>query len=157
MGGYAECEAINKYPAESGMHDEWIKNNLHFYLFPLDTILGEAVEYTYRGDNMGPSLPGIYFLQYDGDIVYVGRASNICQRLASHWRSAKHWSHFWAFTAQREALREIEYMYLAWLRPILNSEDNQGWTEVADRLITGLDTYSPFEAITFEREAPPHD
>lgn len=118
----------------------WVDENLHRFLFPVERICEEAVEYTYRGDNMGPCNSGIYFLQWGGQIVYVGMATDICARLAAHRKSKKQWTHFWCFVGvPREILRQVEYVYLKWLNPPLNRPDNKGWSERGRELVNSLE------------------
>jgi len=124
----------------------WLTENMHRFLFPLNDIRGGAVEYRPPGD--GPNGPGIYFLQWDGDVVYVGKSNQIAQRLWAHFKSqSKQWTHFWCITGvPDEILEEVEYMYVAWLNPIHNVL-RRGYTEIAHELIANLERYRPFDSV----------
>ena len=123
--------------------DSWLDANLCRFLFPLDEIRSNAKEYSYA-DCGAPSVAGIYFLQWDGDIVYVGKASNIATRLRAHWADGKLWTHYWCFSGVPEYILEnVEYMYIQWLNPIMN-DHCRGWTEIGSRLIQDLEPYEPF-------------
>lgn len=143
--------SIDQEEAASGvlMHpreiEPWLDANLAGCLFSLDDIRGDAVKFRYA-DRHGPGKAGIYFLQYDGDVVYVGKSHNIARRLQAHWRSDKLWTHFWCIAdIPTEVLGHVEYMYIAWLDPVLNGKC-LGWTSLADELIADMEPYRPFAA-----------
>lgn len=124
----------------------WLDENMHRFLFQLEDIRSGAIEFRYA-DRAAPNDSGIYFLQYDGDIVYVGLAKYIGDRLRSHWKSEKVWTHFWCITGVPiGVLQEVEYMYIQWLNPVLNVKC-KGQTDIADRLIADLEPYEPFVGI----------
>jgi len=124
----------------------WIETNMPKFLFQLEEIRGGAVEYSPPGD--GPNGAGIYFLQFDGDVVYVGKSKSVAARLWTHFLDkSKAWTHFWCITGvPHEMLEDVEYMYIAWLKPILNHHC-RGGSEIADKLIADLEPYRPFVAI----------
>lgn len=129
--------------------EPWIDANIHRYLFDLEAIRGEAVKFRYA-DVFGPNTCGVYFLQWGGDIVYIGKASNIASRLRAHWMGDKTWTHFWCITGMpKEIMPDVEGMYIQWLKPILNIKP-EFCCEVAEGLIKGLPDYQPFVGITYE-------
>lgn len=126
--------------------DPWMAENLAKCLFPVEKIKSDQVRFRYA-DRCGPSVNGIYFLLYEGDVVYVGKASNIATRLRAHWKSEKVWTHFWCITdIPDRCLEDVESMYISWLDPIVNIKC-QGCTELGASLIENLEPYRPFRAM----------
>lgn len=125
--------------------DRWIEQYAAKCLFDVDAIRSGAIEFRYA-DQRGPNCPGVYFLLYGGEIVYVGKAASISNRLRSHSQD-KVWTHFWCITGiPVDATGAIEGMYIAWLRPIANV--GRGYCEdIGHDLIKDLAPYRPYRAM----------
>ena len=97
---------------------EWIKENGRRFLFDVDHIVSSAIDYRQIRDHQHP---GIYFLLLDGNIVYVGKSTNIYWRVWQHF-SEKMFSDVFCFEAPEAALDFIESYYINTMRPLLNSK-----------------------------------
>lgn len=103
-----------------GMLD-WFRDHPEVLHHTKDHIVREARQYQrYGGDHEVPSFHGVYFLVDSGEIVYVGKAQAVCNRLCEHWLRKK-FDSYWCFgEVPYEWLEYIEHLYIQRLQPRLN-------------------------------------
>lgn len=64
---------------------------------------------------------GVYFLIADGEIVYVGKSTNVESRLVNHsFTKAGQFDSYFVIEAPEKFLRDLECRYITALRPKLN-------------------------------------
>lgn len=62
----------------------------------------------------------VYFLCKSGEVVYVGKAANLLQRLGDHQENGKDFDSVWYLYVPPESLRVVESHWIAKLSPTLN-------------------------------------
>lgn len=148
LGDYEEvvAEWDNAYEAF-----QWINANMQRFVFGLEEIKGRAAEY-HAFD--GPDSVGVYFLLYECEVVYVGKAHTLSQRLLNHYEQRKKiWTHFWCIRdIHPDVVDKVEYLYIKWLNPVFNTLC-RGQTDAADLIIAGLEPY-PRPFIHYIRRNP---
>lgn len=69
---------------------------------------------------------GIYFLMEDGEVVYVGQSVNCHSRISDHVRlEQKQFDSVYIIRADREALTQLENLYIKKFNPKYNSLANE--------------------------------
>jgi excinuclease UvrABC nuclease subunit len=66
-----------------------------------------------------PPTPGVYFLIYEGQIIYVGQSMDVCNRHIQH-RSEKRFDRLTYILCPVELLNDLEAAYIMLLKPPLN-------------------------------------
>ncbi|MGJ8687272.1 MAG: GIY-YIG nuclease family protein [Spongiibacteraceae bacterium] len=98
-------------------HD-WFKKNVRNFLYPESMICKEAIPYTV---NEGPSASGIYFLLHEGEVIYVGKGMDICNRINQHWDKGWDIQSYWCFGGIPELyIEHVEAFYIYTIEPPLN-------------------------------------
>ncbi|MGH9407484.1 MAG: hypothetical protein ACRD3D_16820 [Terriglobia bacterium] len=75
--------------------------------------------------------PGVYLLYRDRDIIYVGKASRVFDRVLDHAEKRYVlWNHFSAFLVREEHVDNVEAIVIA----ATNSEANRSSAKTIDRV-----------------------
>lgn len=100
---------------------DWFKAHCSRFYFTDAEILAAAV-------NVWPAqTSGVYFLVRDGEIVYVGQAKNIRQRIEQHDDSGKIFDAIAWLEAPLLFLNDIEAYYIYRIRPRENIREPSFW------------------------------
>ncbi len=98
---------------------DWLRDNIARFQFSEQHIKKHAVPYE-LGD--GPNKGGVYFLLEDREIVYVGKAKSVHERLIQHSKD-RAFTQYWAFGGMPELfVEDIETFYIYYLEPMLNEK-----------------------------------
>lgn len=78
--------------------------------------LAELSTLNWVGLPPGASLPGIYFLMFDGEVVYVGKGVVVGARAIAHMKSDKRYDGFYFINC---AIEELDRLERRWIRELL--------------------------------------
>lgn len=78
--------------------------------------LAELSTLNWVGLPPGASLPGIYFLMFDGEVVYVGKGVVVGARAIAHMKSDKRYDGFYFINC---AIEELDRLERRWIRKLL--------------------------------------
>jgi hypothetical protein len=95
----------------------WLEKNADKYIFTAKQIVEASIRYP---NEVGYLFSGLYFLVDEMQIVYVGIAKNISERLLQHYRSDKTFTHIFTIEFPEMVMPILEGFYIEALRPIYN-------------------------------------
>ena len=102
----------------------WLTHNWQSLHFDLPSLRDRKVQYGVPKDgyrqNMGPAMSGIYFLFCGDELQYIGKASNLSQRLWRHFVDRPNWDHVTWIEAPVECCEEVEHYYIHEFNPPQN-------------------------------------
>lgn len=115
---------------------EWVDRHLNNFSFPAKKIKAEAVPYEARKSPV-PNMPGIYFLLYDDEIVYVGKAQSVNNRIWRHFVDRNIlFNRYWLLSGlPSKALEYVEGFYINGLEPACNKKPGPYTTEMMDEFL----------------------
>lgn len=104
--------------------DQWFVQNICTLLHTSEEIIRDAEPYR-NGD--GPETYGIYVLVSGDEIVYVGRALAVYERLRVHRRNGKIFERYWCVGGiPYDYLGSVESYYIHRLKPSMNVIGREG-------------------------------
>lgn len=104
----------------------WLKHNWKPLHQSLAQISDRRVQYALNDNsgylrNMGPAASGVYFLFLEDSLQYVGKSTNICQRLPRHYSEMNFlWNNFSWIEMPDECAEEVEHFYIYAFNPAHN-------------------------------------
>jgi hypothetical protein len=118
---------------------DWFKDNFPKFMVTQDHILRNRKKYV---PGKSPLYSGIYFLIFDGLIVYVGKSNHFDRRFIQHYKTGLEFGEYWTIGGIPELFVEaVEAFYIHAADPFFNIK----YPPPHDVVIPHLDSFNFFE------------